>query len=332
MNKDILSFYSNKKILITGGRGYLGSILTNTLSHVACKIIRLGRSDVYQSVKENKADLIDIKADIRDKHTWADNLEGIDFVFHFAAQTSVYKAEQDAVEDFRSNVLPILHLLEVCKQNKWQPSVLFAGTVTEAGIPKAIPVDESYLDDPVTIYDLHKLMAEKYLRYYANQQVVKGTILRLANVYGPGPMSGNADRGVLNMMIQKALRGDDLTVYGKGDNLRDYIYVKDVINAFLIAGSKMDALNGRHFVIGSGVGHTLKEAFQSVVERAKILNGKTVNIVSIEPPKAQSAIDERHFVADSTAFKSLTNWVPNYTLECGIDNTIAYLNNKRVAR
>jgi len=220
----------------------------------------------------------------------------------------------------------------VCKKNKWQPGVLFAGTVTEAGIPTAIPVDESYLDDPVTIYDLHKLMAEKYLRYYTNQQIVRGTILRLANVYGPGPESRNSDRGVLNMMIQKALLGDDLTIYGKGDNLRDYIYVEDVINAFLIAGTEMDTLNGRHFVIGSGVGHTLKEAFESVVERVKFLNGGSVNIVSIEPPKAQSAIDARHFVADSTAFKSLTNWAPNYTLQGGIDNTIDYLNNKGVDR
>lgn len=327
MNKDILTFYNNKKILITGGRGYLGSILTNMLGHVGCKIIRLGRSEVDQSIKGIKADLTEIKGDIRDKKTWVDHLEGIDFVFHFAAQTSVYKAEQDAFEDFRANVLPMLHLLEVCKKNKWQPSILFAGTVTEAGIPNTIPVDETYPDQPVTVYDLHKLMAEKYLRYYANQEFVRGAILRLANVYGPGPKSSNADRGILNMMIQKALRGDDLTIYGKGDNLRDYIYVKDVINAFLVAGRKMDVLNGRHFVIGTGIGHTLKEAFQSVAERVKIITGRTVNIVSVKPPQAQSAIDARHFVADVTAFKSLTNWEPNYTLQSGIDNTIDYFNN-----
>lgn len=327
MNEDVLTFYNNKKILITGGRGYLGSSLTNMLGHVGCKIIRLGRSEVDQSIKGIKADLTEIKGDIRDKKTWVDHLEGIDFVFHFAAQTSVYKAEQDAFEDFRANVLPMLHLLEVCKKNKWQPSILFAGTVTEAGIPNTIPVDETYPDQPVTVYDLHKLMAEKYLRYYANQGFVQGVILRLANVYGPGPKSSNADRGILNMMIQRALRGDDLTIYGKGDNLRDYIYVKDVINAFLVACRKMDVLNGRHFVIGTGVGHTLKEAFQSVAERVKIITGRAVNVVSVKPPQVQSAIDARDFVADVTAFKSLTNWEPNYTLQSGIDNTIDYFNN-----
>jgi UDP-glucose 4-epimerase len=327
MNKDILTFYNNKKILITGGRGYLGSILTNILGHADCKIIRLGRSEVDQNLKGIKADVTDIKGDIRHKKTWVDNLEEVDFVFHFAAQTSVYKAEQNAFEDFRANVLPMFHLLEVCKENKWQPSILFAGTVTEAGIPDTIPIDETYTDQPVTVYDLHKLMAEKYLRHYANQGFVQGVILRLANVYGPGPKSSSVDRGVLNMMIQRASRGDDLTLYGKGDNLRDYIYVKDVISAFLVAGIKMDILNGRYFVIGSGIGHTLKEAFELVIERVKIIAGRTVNLVEIKPPQAQPSIDVRDFVADVSAFQSLTNWEPNYTLQSGIDNTIDCFNN-----
>jgi len=327
INQEILTFYKKKKILITGGRGYLGSVLANTLGQVDCEIIRLGRSQVEDSTIEVKAALTDLKGDIRDRKTWADNLEGVDFLFHFAAQTSVYKAERDAFEDFRSNVLPMLHLLEVCKHYRWHPNILFAGTVTEAGVTTTIPVNESYPDQPATIYDLHKLMAEKYLQYYAKEEFVGGVILRLANVYGPGPKSSNVDRGILNMMIERALQGDDLTIYGKGDNLRDYIYIKDVISAFLAAGSKMDVLNSRNFVIGSGVGYTLKKAFQLVVERVEIVSGKAVNIVSVEPPQTQSAIDARHFVADMTAFKSFTSWEPDYSLRRGIDNTIEYFNN-----
>jgi UDP-glucose 4-epimerase len=327
MNKDILKFYNNKKILITGGRGYLGSILTNLLGHAGCKIIRLGRSEVDQSIKGIKAEVTEIKGDIRDKKIWVDHLETVDFVFHFAAQTSVYTAEQNVFEDFRANVLPMIHLLEVCKTNKWQPRILFAGTVTEAGLPNTIPVDETYTDQPVTVYDLHKLMAEKYLRHYANIGFLQGVTLRLANVYGPGPKSSSADRGVLNMMIKRALRGDDLTLYGKGDNLRDYIYVKDAINAFLVAGIKMDVLNGRYFVIGSGIGHTLKEAFELVIERVKFITGRNINMISVNPPQVQSPIDVRDFVADVTAFQFLTNWEPNYTLQSGIDKTIDCFNN-----
>ena len=325
MNEDVLAFYNNKKILITGGRGYLGSGLTNMLGHVGCKIIRLGRSGFVQSTRGIKADLTDIKGDIRDKKTWIDNLEGIDFVFHFAAQTSVYKAEQDAFEDFRSNVLPMLHLLDVCKKNKWQPSVLYAGTVTEAGIPTAIPVGESYPDQPVTVYDLHKLMAEKYLRYYANQEFVRGVVLRLANVYGPGPKSSSADRGILNMMMRKALVNEPLTVYGKGDFLRDYIYVEDVISAFLRAGIYMEQLNGKHFVIGSGEGHTITQAINLVADRAALKTGRRVAVKHIEPPSVQSPIEQRNFVADTRQFALAAGWHAQYSLKDGIDKTLEIL-------
>ena len=325
MNKDILTFYNNKRILITGGRGYLGSILTNMLGHVGCKIIRLGRSEVDQSTKGFKADLTDIKGDIRDKKTWVDNLEGIDYVFHFAAQTSVYKAEQDAFEDFRSNVLPMLHLLEVCKENRWQPSILFAGTVTEVGIPATIPVDESYVDQPVTVYDLHKLTAEKYLQYYANQGFVQGVILRLANVYGPGPKSSSVDRGIMNMMMRKALANEPLTVYGKGDYLRDYIYVEDVISAFLSAAIYIRQLNGKHFILGSGKGHTIAQAINLVADRVALKTGKRVPVKYVDPPSAQSPIEARNFVADTQQFCLATGWKARYSLTNGIDQTLETL-------
>ena len=328
MNEDVLEFYNNKRVLITGGRGYLGSILTNTLSRVGCKIIRVGRSGVDQSIKEIKADLTDIKGDIRDKKTWADNLEGIDFVFHFAAQTSVYKAEQDAFDDFRSNVLPMLHLLEVCKKNKWRPSILFAGTVTEAGIPNTIPVDETYPDQPVTVYDLHKLMAEKYLRYYANQDFVRGVVLRLANVYGPGPKSSSTDRGILNMMMRKALEGKSLTVYGKGEFIRDYIYIEDVISAFLSAAIYIRELNGKYFVLGSGKGHTIAQAINLVADRVALKAGKRVPVEHVNPPLGQSPIEARNFVSDTQQFTQATGWQAQYSLEEGIDNTVKRLSKR----
>lgn len=277
-----------------------------------------------------REDIVDVVEDIRSKKVWEENLEGVDIVFHFAAQTSVHNAEKDAVADFEVNVLPMIHLFEVCKKYQWKPIFLYAGTVTEAGRPVAVPVDETHPDKPETVYDLHKLMADNYLRFCSSQGLVKGAVLRLANVYGPGPESSSADRGVLNMMIRRALRGEELTVYGKGDNLRDYIFVKDVIRAFLFAGKNIDALNGRQFVIGTGKAHSLNEAFQLVGERVKKITGKTVNIVNIDPPSSQSSIDKRNFIADSRSFKSATDWKPEYPLQSGIDHTIKYFIEKDV--
>lgn len=322
MLSKILSSYQGKRILVTGGGGYLGTNLIALLGSIDCQIIRLDKISSRIAHKNIKAKIIDITADIRQNEIWGNTLKDVDIIFHFAAQTSVYIANKNPTEDYKINILPMLQLLETCRQKRWQPAILFAGTVTETGIPTCLPVDESHPDKPITIYDLHKLMAENYLKYYANQGIVKGAILRLANVYGPGPKSSSADRGVLNIMIKKALKGENLTLYGKGNYLRDYIFIEDVARAFLIAGSNIECLNGQHFVIGSGKGHTLAEAFTLVAQQVNQKTGKHIQIKSIEPPTPQSPIEARNFVADSKRFSKLTGWNPTRSLSEGIDGTI----------
>jgi nucleoside-diphosphate-sugar epimerase len=188
-----------------------------------------------------------------------------------------------------------------------------------------LPVDENHPDYPVTIYDLHKLMAEGYLKHYTAQDVVRGAVLRLANVYGPGAKSSSADRGVLNLMIQKALKGETLTVYGDGNYMRDFVYVEDVAHAFLEAGAKIDGVNGQHFVIGSGQGHTIAEAVNLVAERVALKTGQRVPVIHVEPPAALSQIETRNFVADTTRFSYATGWKARVSLVEGIDRTIDYL-------
>lgn len=205
---------------------------------------------------------------------------------------------------------------------------MFSGTATEVGIPKSLPVNETQEDYPVTIYDLHKLMAENYLKYYSRQGIVQGTVLRLTNVYGPGPKSSSADRGVINMMMYKALAGEPLTVYGKGDNLRDYVYVKDVVSAFLRATIHMEQLNGKHFVLGSGKGHTIAQAINLVADRVALKTGQRVSVKHIEPPSFQSPIEGRNFIADTRQFTLATGWQAHYPLKDGIDQTLETLSER----
>ena len=331
MKNELEKFYCGKKILITGGRGYLGSNLTSLLKDIDCHIVRLGKSEEPPKERKGTAEIEDIVCDIRESEVWENVLDGIDIVFHFAAQTSVYVADERSVDDLKINVLPMVQLLETCKRNNCKPIILFAGTVTETGMPIKLPVDESHPDKPVTTYDLHKLMAENYLKYFSERGIVKGAILRLANVYGPGPKSSSADRGILNVMIRKALQGEDLTLYGKGDNLRDYIYVTDVVNAFLMAAKRVEALNGQHFVIGTGEGYTLQEAFSLVTECVKRKAGIDVKIVNVDSPTSQSAIESRNFVADPKKFIDITGCKPGINLIKGIDQTIEYLSQKQPA-
>jgi nucleoside-diphosphate-sugar epimerase len=311
-----------KRILITGGAGYLATSLVHLLKNSDCRIIRLDRPGASFLSVAGLARIENIFADIRDPESWDRILAAVDIVFHFAAQTSVYVANEDPNADLSINVLPMLNLLETCRRKNFRPMVLFSGTATEAGLPVSLPVDETHPDNPITVYDLHKWMAENYLKHYVREGHVRGAILRLANVYGPGPRSSSADRGVLNMMVRRALSGEALTIYGDGNFIRDYIYVEDVASAFIMAASNIDQVNGAHFIIGSGDGHTIAEALHLVAASVERKTGRCVQVLHVDPPATLSPIEKRNFVAATDRFTAATNWRSKVTLQEGIDRVI----------
>jgi len=315
--------YAGKTVVITGGAGYIGTNLVNLLAEEDVCIRCLYRAGQPPAALSGKARFENITGDLREETLWPRLLPDAEVVFLLAAQTSIYTAQQNPTADLEANVLPILRLLESCRQNKWRPHVVLASTVTLAGVNPQLPVDEATPDQPVTVYDLHKQMAEGYLKHYAREGVVTATILRLANVYGPGPKSSRTDRGILNQMVRKALKGEALTVYGDGCHLRDYVYVEDVAHAFLAAGQPAENLNGRHFVIGSSRGCSVATAVKLAAERVALKIGRAVPINHVEWPAGLSPIETRNFVANSTAFAQATGWQAKTELTDGLDRTIA---------
>lgn len=311
-----------KCLLVTGAAGYIASSLVCLLADVDCHIRLLSRGAL--NLPDRATSGFDIvRGDVRDPAIWGEVLRGVDVVFHLAGQTSVRVANADPLADRRANVDPIVNLLEACRNHGWHPTVLFAGTETQAGLPKTLPVDESHVDRPITVYDLHKLMAEQYLEYYARQHLVDGVTLRLTCVYGPGPSVSAPDRGVLNLMVGRAIAGEVLQVYGDGDVLRDYVHVWDVARAFVAASSHLDRLNGRHFLVGSGEGHTVAEAIHLVSEVATHELRRAVPVLHVDPPAgALFEIDARNFVADPRRFHEATGWRPSFSLEDGLRDTV----------
>ena len=292
---------------VTGAAGFIGARLVNRLAREACTIAAIVRPD-----------------DVAERPVW-DRIVDADVIVHLAAQTSVAAANSDPDRDFRANVMPMRHLIAACRDRNRRPLVLFAGTATQAGVPSRLPVNEDAPDNPLTIYDRHKLMAEQELKAAVSDGDVRGATLRLANVYGPGAHGRRADRDVFNRMIGAALSGHPLTVHGTGEHVRDYVFVDDVVDAFLAAAAHGDRINGRHFVIGSGRGATIKEAFQLIAARVERSTGRSVQVTTIAPPAPASEIERRNFVADHDRFSRATGWHPATSLSDGIDRTIEAL-------
>ena len=320
-----LFHYKNKTILITGASGYIGSSVIRALSSTPCNITALvEEGSVCDIFPKGVAKISIFKADIRNREIWKDLLENVDILFHFAAQTSSRKANQNPSMDVEINLLPIVSIIETCQKNNFSPHIIFSGTVTQVGFTASYPVNETFIDLPITVYDINKLTAEKYLQCYSNQLNNYAVVLRLPNVYGPGPRSSSADRGVLNAMVRKALREEPLTIYGEGNFVRDYIYIDDVVEAFLVAGAKTDILKGKYYIIGSGVGYTIKEAFTLIRDAVAEKIGKESKILHVSLPDNLSQIEYRNFVADTTKFHTATGWRARVSLRGGIDRTIDY--------
>ncbi len=309
---------TGKTIAVTGAAGFIGGRVVDRLASATGRVIRVARTTLPR-VENTSANVIDVIGDVTDRAIW-DEVAHADIVFHFAAETGASCDDADA--SFHANVVPIRHLLAVCAERRRRPMVVFAGTATEAGIPTQLPVDEDQPDDPVTAYDRHKLMAENDLKTAAAEGAICGATLRLSNVYGPGAAGKGRDRDVLNRMIKAALGGEPLTVYGSGEYLRDYVFVEDVVDAFLEAADHAADMNGRHFIVGSGRGVSIRDAFELIAARVESFTGRRVPVVTMAPPDALSDLQKRNFVADPSRFSAVTGWRPSWSLSDGIDRTI----------
>ena len=247
----------------------------------------------------------------------------MNFVIHLAAYEHKHGSERNAMLDLNVNALSILHLLEVCRQEGLSPKIVFASSTNLVGLPSKLPVDETFTDNPLTLYAIHKLMAEKYLRHYAREFQLQSVTLRLSNVYGPVPDHNIAARVVLNRIIRKAVRGGPLTLYKNHSCVRDYVFVDDVITAFLAAGTIKGGGNGQHFVIGSGVGHRIAEAVNLVADRVALRTGHRL-AVELDATVPIEAVEWRDFVADTSRFQAVSGWSPQVSLLDGIDRTVDY--------
>ena len=314
MDNIIKSNLNDKNIIITGGFGYIGSALVDHLQHYECNIVCVSRRNVPK-----KQGVRSWTLDLTKESSWRKIVDHADIIFHLSGNTSIPVADQDPKLNLIDSLAPIINLIHAAKDGKKTSRVVFASTVTLYGLTEILPVSEEVKPDPITTYDLHKLFIEQHLEMATKNKIISATSLRLSNVYGPslGRSSAN-DRGILNKVTESAINGKEITIYGEGDYIRDYIYIDDVVSAF-INTAITDNTIGKVLNVTSGVGHTIKDAFSLVSDHVAKLTGKKVKINHIEWPKGISMIERRNFIGNADELKRITKWQPNTLFEEGID-------------
>jgi UDP-glucose 4-epimerase len=320
----MLTHYTGKTILVTGASGYLATSLIHSLKTIDCTIIRLSRKKKQEHIIGN-ARIVDIAGDIRVKESIEQALkQHVDVIFHLAAYEHNHGSEFNPILDLEVNTLAVLHLLEICRLRKFVPRIVFASSSHLVGFPAQLPVNETYQDNPSTIFAIHKLFSEKYLQYYAREFGQHSIVLRLANVYGPVCNMQASVRVVLNRIIGRALQGEKIFLYRNSDCIRDYVWVDDVVAAFHAAvflGNEY--ATGQQYLIGSGSGYQILDVMTMIAEKVRQHTGQKTTIEK-DTNETLEKIEWRNFVADTSNFKKVTGWESSISLDEGIDRTIDY--------
>ncbi len=319
---------AGRKVLITGGLGFIGSNLAIRCIELGCDVTIITRS---LNKKENLDTVLE-RVTIQEVNlSSADNareglrslLIGQDYIFHMAAQTSHVQSMLTPMEDLEANCSVTLELLEGCRELCPDVNVVMPGTVTQLGHARILPVDEHQPDWPLTLYDTHKLACEKYMYVYYQNYGIKTTMLRLANVFGERQQINNPKRGILNYMLWRAMTGKKLTVYEPGDFIRDYSYVQNCVDALLLAGISPNT-NGKAYIFGSGTGLEFQEMVNEVVDAVYSLTGTRSEVVRIPFPVDEQRMDVGDFIANNHKLCDDTGWFPRISFVEGLNKTINY--------
>ncbi|MBI2251823.1 MAG: GDP-mannose 4,6-dehydratase [Armatimonadetes bacterium] len=321
--KNYLENYRNKKIMITGGLGFLGSNLAHSLVKVPCEIILIDAmlplyGGNYFNIEEIKEKLKIEIADIRDKDKMNELVKGQDYIFNIAGQVSHLDSMSDPFLDLDINARGNLVLLEACRKYNSKAKIIYAGTRGQYGKLEYVPVDEKHKMEPTDIYGVNKMAAEHYHLIYNRIYGIRSASLRINNTYGPRHQMKHGKYGILNWFIRIALENGTIKIFGDGNQLRDYNYVDDVVKAMLLTGSNEKSA-GNVYNLGSGKQIKFIELVEEIIKTAG--NGK---IEKVPWPKERADIEIGDYAADFSKIKKELNWEPKVSLDEGLKKTIEF--------
>ncbi len=319
------ALFAGKVAVITGGAGFIGSHLARALLGQGARVIIVDSMlPLYGGNLRNISDIRDdIQvnfSDLRDGHSMSFILDGADFVFNLAGQTSHLDSMTDPLTDLDINVAGQLRLLETLRRVSPLARVVFASTRQIYGRPRVLPVNETHPLAPVDINGIHKIAAESYHSLFSEVYGIRTTSLRLTNTYGPGMRVKDARQTFLGTWLGSAVVGKSFRVFGDGTQRRDFNYVGDVVEAFLLAATNDKAV-GRIYNLGHEEVVSLIELAEIVVRHSPA--GAKYELVAFPPDR--KAIDIGDYYGDFSAASQDLNWRPSTSLASGISMTLAYL-------
>ena len=319
----IAEFYRGRRVMITGGLGFIGSNLARQLAALGADILLVDSlipdygGNLF-NIAGIDADIRVNVADVRQASTMNYLVQDREIIFNLAGQVSHIDSMRDPHTDLDINCRSQLTLLEACRRHNPRAKVIYASTRQIYGKPAFLPVTEQHLVRPTDVNGINKAAGEYYHLVYNNVFGIRACALRLTNVYGPRQLIKHNRQGFIAWFIRLALENKEIEVFGDGSQIRDFVYVDDAVTAFLVAGQS-EACNGEAFNVGGDEHITHRELVQMLVEVAG--SGR---FRFVEWPPEKKAIDIGSFYADSQSFKRATGWEPVVPLRDGLGRTLSF--------
>jgi len=323
------SSFSSRSILITGGLGFIGSNLARRLADLNARV-----TVIDSLIPEYGGKLFNIAgyedkikvniADVRDEYSMDYLVRGQDFIFNLAGQLSHLDSMKNPYTDLEINCRSQLSILEACRKNNPQVRLIYSGTRQVYGKPHYLPVDEKHLVDPVDVNGVNKVAGEWYHIVYHRAYGLRATSLRLTNTYGPRMRVVDARQTFLGIWIRRLIEGEEILIYGDGEQKRDLNYVDDVVEVLLMTAAN-DMTIGEIYNLGGDEIVPLKTLAQLLIEAN---DGRGISRLIPFPPE-QKAIDIGDYYGDYSKIKQALDWQPKVGLADGLKRTLAYCRQNR---
>ena len=320
-------FYDGKRAMVTGGLGFIGS-------NLAIRLLELGASVlvVDSLIPDTGANLFNLEpvqdhprlsvrtVDVRDVLAMQRLVRGQSIIFNLAGQVSHIDSMQDPFTDLEINCRSQLALLEACRHHAPDVKVVFASTRQIYGrvSEELLPIDERQPPNPVDVNGINKLAGERYHVLYNNVYGIHSSVLRLTNTYGPRMLVKNNRQTAIGWLIRQAMDGEEISIFGDGAQLRDFTYVDDAVEAFLLAGMS-DAANGQVFNIGASEPISLRELAELLIE---VAGAGSYRLIPFPPER--KAIDIGSIYVDDRKIRRVLKWRPRVEMREGLCRAVDF--------